>query len=59
MDFGPALTGLFWFITILIGVSVFLAIYVIATTLFLPSSWDVCSQLTPETAIIQCMKVYN
>lgn len=58
-NFGDAIAGLFYLVVGTTLVAFFLGVYVLVTTFFMPSDWDICSKMGNDSAIIQCMKVYN
>ena len=58
-NFGDAIAGLFFLVVGTILVAFFLGVYVLVTTFFMSSDWDICSKMESDSAIIQCMKVYN
>lgn len=58
-NFGDAIAGLFYLVMGTTVVAFFLGMYVLVTTIFMSSDWDICSKMGSDSAIIQCMKVYN
>lgn len=56
---GYALEGFFYVFIAAVLSAVFLAIYVIWTTFFGLTEWEVCSKMETDKAKIQCMEIYN
>lgn len=58
-NIGDAITGLFYAFIIAVGAAVILAIYVVWSTFFGSTPWDVCSKMETDIAKIQCMEAYD
>ena len=54
-----ALTGLFWAFIIAVGSAILLAIYVVWSTFFGLTSWEICSKMKTDQAKIECMEIMN
>lgn len=52
-----ALTGLFWAFVIAVGSALLLSFYIIWSTLFGVTNWEVCSKMETDQAKIECMEI--
>lgn len=58
-NIGDAITGLFYAFIIAVGAAVILAIYVVWSTFFGSTAWDVCSKMETDSAKVQCMEAHD
>lgn len=56
---GDAIESLFYAFIIAVTATIVLVIYVIWTTFFGFTEWEVCSKMETDKAKIQCMEIYN
>lgn len=56
---GDAIEGLFYAFIIAVTATIVLVIYVVWTTFFGLTEWEVCSKMETDKAKIQCMEIYN
>ena len=54
-----ALTGLFWAFVIAVGSATLLAIYVVWSTFFGLTDWEVCNRMESDKEKIKCMEIMN
>lgn len=58
-NFGNAIEGLFYFVIGTTAVAFFLGVYVLVTTVFASSDWDICSKMSTDAEKVQCMEIHN
>lgn len=58
-NFGSAVEGLFYLFITMGLLVVVLGGYLLWNIFFAQSSWDICSQLSEPTVIVQCMEAID
>ena len=58
-NFGNAIEGLFYLVIGTTAVAFFLGVYVLVSTIFVSSDWDICSKMSTDAEKVQCMEIHN